>query len=351
MTDARGSDVKVYIYLLRCLQDPSTAVSIESIAEALDETEKDIRTALRYWHKQHVLSVHCSRDGKIKNIALFDLEEDDDNEMESFDDDSNITIVSDISKKKEEYIKKEQEYIKKEQGFQKKDEEFEEIDRPNYSVKTIQSFKSDYPEFDDLIDYIERALGKTLSQRDLQIPSFLFEGLGFPADLIRYLYDYCIDRNKRSNSYIEKVAREWHSKGITTVKDAMMEADEFNNRYSAVKNSFGIHRMFGDAELVYIKRWYHEYRFSDDMIKMACDRTLINIGKPGFEYADSILSDWYKHGISTPEEAQSASADYKASNKNYSQRRTGKNSSLQYSQRSYSQAEISAIEKKKLGIL
>ena len=140
-------------------------------------------------------------------------------------------------------------------------------------------------------------------------------------------------------------------KGINTVKDAMIEIAEFNNRYSAVKIAFGINRNFGEAELIYIKRWYHEYRFSDEMIKLACDKTLINTSKPRFDYADSILSDWYRNGFVTPEDVAAASADYKAANRNTSQRRGTRNSALQYSQRTYSDAEISAIEKRKLGIL
>ncbi|MBR4345268.1 MAG: DnaD domain protein [Lachnospiraceae bacterium] len=375
MTDARGSDVKVYIYLLRCLQDPSTPVSIESIAEALDETEKDIKTALKYWKGQHVLSVHCSRDGKIKNITLFDLDEDtdEDGDSDTFEDDSNITIISDVNKKGTRRAKppvqdeadepdpEPKPYARRSAVSEKKAVTEEAIPvsvsdeagivKPNYSSKMIQGFKNDYPEFDELIDYIENALGKTLSQRDLQTPSFIFEGLGFSADLICFLYDYCIGKNKRTASYIEKVAREWHAKGIQSVEDAMTEVEEFNNRYSAVKNAFGINRNFGEAELKYIKRWYHEYRFSDEMISLACDKTLINTSKPRFDYADSILRDWHKKGITTSEEAASSSVDYKASTENSTYRRGIKNSSLQYSQRTYSDAEISAIEKKKLGIL
>ena len=341
MTDARGSDVKVYIYLLRCLQNPAETVSIESIAEALDETEKDIRTALKYWDKQHVLTVQCARNGKIKNITLHDLDEDDTDDMDSdpFESESNITILADSRKKKPRPAPEPEPEA----------EPAEILEKPNYSVQVIQSFKNDYPEFEELIDYIEQALGKTLSQRDLQTPSFIFEVLGFPADLIRFLYEYCIGKNKKTNSYIEKVAREWHAKGIHSVSDAIVETEEFSNRYFAVKSSFGINRSFGDAELVFIKRWYYEYRFNDEVIKEACTKALLATSRPSFEYTDKILSDWYRKGIKTLEEAKAASADFRSSNAN--SRRGTKSPSLQYSQRTYSDAEISAIEKKKLGIL
>ena len=339
MTDARGSDVKVYIYLLRCLQNPTETVSIESIAEALDETEKDIRTALKYWDKQHVLSVQCARNGKIKNITLHDLDEDndDDHNSDPFESESNITILADS-------------HIKRKSETQVKAAPDEILEKPNYSVQTIQTFKDDYPDFEDLIDYIEQVLGKTLTQRDLQTPAFIFEVMDFPTELISFLYDYCVGKGKRSNAYIEKVAKEWHSKGIRTVSDAMIEIEDFSNRYSAVKSSFAINRSFGDAELEFVKRWYHEYHFSDEIIKEACSRALLATSRPSFEYADKILSDWYKKGIKTLEDVKAASAAFQSQSQS-SARRGIRNSSLQYSQRSYSDAEISAIEKKKLGIL
>ena len=362
MTDARGSDVKVYIYLLRCQQSPSAPVSIESIAEALDETEKDIRTALKYWDKMHVLSVRCSRDGKIKNITLHDLDEtDEDSSSLSDDGDSNITILSDVNRNvrrndpveiensKSSYARRSLAAVPSQQPI-KSLPDSDPIVKPNYSSQMIQGFKNDYPDFDELINYIENALGKTLTYRDLQTPSFIFEGLGFSTDLICFLYDHCIEKNKRSNSYIEKIARDWHSKGITTITEAMIEIDEFNNRYSAVKNSFGINRNFGEAELVYIKKWYYEFHFTDDVISYACDKAILNTSQPKFQYADKILTDWNDRGIRTLEDAKADSAGYQASAQR-SLKRNVKNSSLQYSQRDYSEAEISAIEKKKLGIL
>ena len=97
MTDARGSDVKVYIYLLRCVQNPSFPVSIESIAEALGETEKEIRIALKYWDEQHVLSVSTTRNGRIKDITLHDLDEVDDTDL---DDGYSISIMSDTGRRR-----------------------------------------------------------------------------------------------------------------------------------------------------------------------------------------------------------------------------------------------------------
>ena len=225
MTDARGSDVKVYIYLLRCLQDPSTPVSIESIADALDETEKDIRTALRYWDKQHVLSVRCTRDGKIKSITLHDLDEEEETEQDSIEEETNITLLPGAKSVKN--VSKPAKMPAPEPVAEAYEEK--PIVKPNYSMDMILSFRNNYPEFNSLVDYVENAAGKNLTTRNLQTISFIFEELSFPTDLIRFLYDYCIEKGKFGDAYIEKVARDWHSKGINTVKAAEREIADFSD--------------------------------------------------------------------------------------------------------------------------
>ncbi|MBR4541291.1 MAG: DnaD domain protein [Lachnospiraceae bacterium] len=364
MTDARGSDVKVYIYLLRCVQNPSFPVSIESIAEALGETEKEIRIALKYWDEQHVLSVSTTRNGRIKDITLHDLDEVDDTDL---DDGCSISIMSDTGRRRKPAEPAPAMLDGKPYGRRATDitipvpapeavpepENVTPIIKPNYSSQMIQSFKTEYPEFDELIDYIENLLGTTLSQRSLQTPAFIFEELGFPADLIRFLYDYCVGKGKRTNSYIEKVAREWHSKGILTVDAARFEIEEFNGRYNVVKTSFGLNRNFGEAELVFLRRWYDEYGFTDEVVQDACNRTLLATSRPSFEYADKILSEWHRQGVRNLDDIQNVSSEFRAANRTGNPQRTVKstNPALQYSQRTYTEAEISALERKKLGIL
>ena len=48
-----------------------------------------------------------------------------------------------------------------------------------------------------------------------------------------------------------------------------------------------------------LNRWTDTYRFSDDLIREACERALANTGKVSFSYADKILSDWSAHNIRT----------------------------------------------------
>ena len=57
MVKANGEFVKVYLFLLRHLNSSPVALTISTIADCLDNTEKDILRALNYWEKEGLLSL------------------------------------------------------------------------------------------------------------------------------------------------------------------------------------------------------------------------------------------------------------------------------------------------------
>lgn len=63
MLRANGSYVKVYLYLSKCIQAGQDDLSISSLADQMENTEKDIIRALNYWEKQGLLRITRSEDG------------------------------------------------------------------------------------------------------------------------------------------------------------------------------------------------------------------------------------------------------------------------------------------------
>ena len=55
MPEANGEYVKVYLLLLRCQSSPDRELTVSGIADILDDTEKDVIRALKYWKKQGLL--------------------------------------------------------------------------------------------------------------------------------------------------------------------------------------------------------------------------------------------------------------------------------------------------------
>ena len=70
MAKANGEYVKVYLLLLRHLNQPSIPLSVSMLADILDNTEKDIVRALNYWAKIGLITITCDANNCICGIAL-----------------------------------------------------------------------------------------------------------------------------------------------------------------------------------------------------------------------------------------------------------------------------------------
>lgn len=73
MKDANGEFVKVYLYLLRHMNDVPGELSLCEIADSLNHTENDIIRALRYWSEHDVLNVDFDGTGVPVSVIINDL--------------------------------------------------------------------------------------------------------------------------------------------------------------------------------------------------------------------------------------------------------------------------------------
>ncbi len=69
---------------------------------------------------------------------------------------------------------------------------------------------------------IQTYLGKTLSQPEVNAIVYFYDTLHFPADLIKYLIEYCVSKGKTSIRYIEDCSLIWADEGINTVEAAKL---------------------------------------------------------------------------------------------------------------------------------
>lgn len=365
MTEANGSYVKVYIYLLRCLSDPSMDVSVSGFSEKLDETEKDIIRALKYWEKKKLLSITWDEDGQITNLIITQL--------------GGMPGVAESIEDPEPVVKRRPNASASDRTPVRKAPEISEdfaqdeftdepevnqdisavpsaelIKAPNYTPSQIASLK-EYDDFEGLIDYVEGRLG-TLNQTKLNSLAFIYEILDMNSELIRYLYDYCIFKGKTGSTYLEKVAIAWKNKDIDTVEKARQETFSRSKECNAVKNSFGLQRSLGGVELEFISRWSQEYGMTPELIKEACDRTLMQTSKPDFKYADRILKDWRSNNVSSLEDVSRLDLEYRSKNtrtrgKQSNPPKNGASSGnkfTQFPQRDYSDTDFAELERKKI---
>ena len=332
MPSANGSYVKVYLYLLRCLSGSSKPFTLSTAADALDETEKDIVRALSYWEKNNVLSLSREADNSLTGITLLDLNVDPVlPQAESF----SGTVISIEKYRRENRPETEDPYK-----------------RPLYTEDQLEEIRKGN-DVSMVLNVVEVYLERLLTPQDINLVAYLFDKLHFSADLILHLYEYCIGKNKKKWEYIEKVAISWHQEGIDTVEKAREYSILYDTCFNAVNKVFSLGRMPIGPERDFIRKW-SSWKTSTELIEEACNRTIMNINKPDFKYADRILESWHNAGASTLAEVKALDTTHALMNPRPSEgsRPAPMTKSAvsynSYPQRQYSSQELSNLEEKLL---
>lgn len=279
MIDANGEFVKVYLFLLRHLDDPFSSLTLTTIADCLNNTEKDILRAFRYWEKKGLLRVERDGEGRITTLEL--------QKTALIRGAENETSQAVPTEPAENMPSQRQDSIPA---------------TPAQAAHTGKAISIDtlraQKEIKSLLFIAEQYLGRTLNHSDMEAITYFYDTLHMSADLIEYLIESCVENGHKSMHYIRKVAFSWVEEGIETVSQAKEQSALYNKNCYTVLNAFGIkNRGPASSELTYIRKWADDYAFSPDIIAEACRRTITATHQPSFEYADSILTKWHEKNI------------------------------------------------------
>ncbi|MCD8023029.1 MAG: DnaD domain protein [Lachnospiraceae bacterium] len=355
MPHANGEFVKVYLYLLRCA-DSGCELSLSSIADVFEHTEKDVRRALVYWERQNLLRMKLSAEGVVESVTFTDpgyyskpviiTEEVEDSAalysdgMESYsspvyleagracaDTRRNDQCLSrpedeDASRRGQDTPSIERNALRSAPVGVKRT--FTGCSAPHLdgaveaplryaqrqdapSIERNASHLDGAVELQGLFQVAEQYLQRPLSSTEQSDFVYYYQVLHFSTDLIEYLLEYCITRGKVSTYYMRKVAQGWAEAGITTVQEAKKETTLYNKNYFTIMRAFGIKgRNPAPPEKEMMDRWLEEYAFPVDMILEATRRTINQTHEPNFQYADKILEKWHAEGIHSMKDVEAA---------------------------------------------
>ena len=281
MVNANGEFVKVYLFLLRHLDDPCSSLTISMIADCLNNTENDILRAFRYWESEGLLRLEKDADGRIAGIEL-----------------QKTGLTQNGSSQNEAKVSRTPVQAPADTAAVPVQETQPAAAKAAVSKAVpIDTFRAQ-KELKSLLFIAEQYLGKTLTRTDVDTITYFYDTLHMSADLIEYLIETCVENGHKSMHYIQKVALSWADSGIETVSQAREQSASYNRNCYTVLNAFGIkNRGPASSELTYIKKWAEEYGFTLDIIQEACRRTISATHQPSFEYADSILTKWHNNNI------------------------------------------------------
>ena len=314
MPGAGGEFVKVYIYLLRLLADPSASVCLPLLADRLNCTEGDISRALKYWSNEGLLILETDPSGELTGITLTEPSPDTQMELTATVSvpQSALAATAPISQTvSAATVSVPQSALAATAPISQtvsaatvstpQPDTAPSISASALTPARIKELKEN--EYVAQLIYIcEQYLGKTLTPTDTRKILFFYDELKMSVDLIDFLIQYCVGRGHKSMRYIETVAMAWSKEGITTVEMAKDSTSRYGRDYFTILKAMGItNRNPVDSEIVMMDTWLKDYGFSMDMIQEACSRTIMQTGQPSFQYAHKILTGWFKKGALTPE--------------------------------------------------
>lgn len=300
MAKARGEFVKVYILLLKCTNLGEPGVSSEIIAANLGLLESDVNNALRYWNKE----------GVLKLIPI--------DKMNNFE----IEFVNLSEKESSE----------------------------NEKVNLLSALEKNSNK--DMLKDIEILLSRPLSNKEIEMYLSWTNTLGFSLELILFLIEYCVSKEKRNPNYIESVALGWHDSGIKTIEDANKYITKFEDKWIQIRKVLEYLGIKNDTIMKpqqdIIERWLFEYNFPVEVIFKACDICCERINKPTFKYIEAILKSWNEAGIKTLQdiEQKDSQKSSKASTSSVKKAKDKNSNFSNYTQREYN---YKALEDEILG--
>ena len=309
----------IYIYGFRQYSKGAEEISCENLAEDLGLLASDVVKAWEYWEKAGAVKI-LSRNGEKMSLAFINTDIKKEAKAETQEVYETEEAVEDIAEVEEVKVFKTLSQALDE-GPETEQTELclpeEEMPKrpvvkefPEYSLKDIEKHLCD-PEVGRLFYMAESYMGKLLTDVERRMFLAFYDDLGLPVDVIEVLVDYCVTKNKTHNNYISTVARDWAERGIATLDQAEEYISLFNNEYREILRYFGISgREPIDKEISFMHKWMKEDNFSMDVIKLACERTIMNKANPNFSYADGILRKWKQDNITTIEQIKNLEKTY-----------------------------------------
>lgn len=302
MTKARGEFVKVYLLMLKYNTSNEPGVNGAVLASSLNLLESDVMNALNYWNDQGVIRLIPIDKMNNFNIEFLPLDDFESNETH----------------------------------------EVNLLDALNNSETT------------DMLRDIEKILGRSLSNKEMEIYLNWQNDFSFTSELILILIEYCVSRGKSDYRYIEKVALAWHDLGIKTIEEAQTHIKKTEDKWIKIRQILqylGIKNtevMKPQEEL--LNKWLFTYKFDLALIQKACDICFQRLNRADFKYIDGILTKWFNDNLKTLEDVASKDKQFKSVNKNkYQKNNTQSNKGLGFNNFEPRSYDYDSLEKKLLG--
>ena len=334
MPAANGSYVKVYLYIAKCLQAKESNFSISSLADQLENTEKDILRALMYWEKKGLMSLNRDKaTGEILGLEmLIPFAERDFDTYENTAKESAASLGVDSDLSETGALNRRNSDLSETGALNRRNSDFSEtgaldrrnsdlsetgaLDRRNSDLSETGALNRRNSDFSETgaLDRRNSDLSETgaldrrnsdFSETDAANTStYESSGTDAPSNVNS-------DVHRASNS-----AQENNSSAVKPIQVPPEQIQELsaNEDFVWVCNVVEsyLERPMKPTEIQLITYLYGTLHFSRELILHLYDYC-ISMGKTACNYIQTVALSWHEQGIKTPEQAQNASVRYLAS--------------------------------------
>lgn len=297
---ASDSQIKVLLYMLRHSGD---VLSDEMISQSLSIHPDDVRDSIEYWQQ--------------KGIVAFS------DEIVTMPQKNEVVSAQTAQSSAVEPSQPQPAQIT-EQKSKTRPVSRATKPEPGYVAKRLRGDDS----LRLLMSEAERVLSKVLSNSDVATLVMLHDTDGLPVEVVLMLLQHCAQIGKGNMRYIERTGISWAAEGITTLslaEEKIKRYSESSRAFDLVSVTFGMRNSGTPTkkQLEFADTWVNEWKFTEDMLRLAYERCVDTKGELNLSYVNGILRRWHESGFVN--RSQVLKADEAAMNK--SQKKTKKSAS------------------------
>lgn len=319
MTEANGDYVKVYLYLAKCIQYQESELSISSLADCMDNTEKDVIRALQYWEKRNLLLIR--RDPHTGCITGIDMLLPENPPKHTG---SNYTTA--ISADTQEDAIPDHAYIPTDtlvsgqiNPMKSMAADYTNIPSATLAsgqIRPMESTATDYTHI-PTVALASRQISPTenaSAEPAAQIPEFPSNSTMHPETAATSYVSIPMTSNTISSSNIpaeSKTSAISENTGKISVSNATLRELATNEEFvwtCHVIESY-LDRPMKPNETRLISYLYGTLHFSKDLLLYLYEYC-ISLGKTNHNYIQAVALSWDEQGVTTPEEAEKVSTAY-----------------------------------------
>ncbi len=188
---------------------------------------------------------------------------------------------------------------------------------PEYTRGDVAAALEGESEFQGLCRELEGMLGRVFTDSDLRCAYTIYDHLGLPPEVIIQLTGWAIRRERRAKNSpaacprmpaIQRTAFQWKRLGLDTLEraeDYLRRQEAVDGREWAILQAVGVteRRPAVEKEREYIAAWV-DMGVSDELIRMAYERTVYQKKAMNWPYMNKILLSWHQAGYKTPQQVE-----------------------------------------------